>query len=143
MKRVSCQRNNNDNNDHWSFAHTIIRDGAYSLFTKNRKKLEIHFRLGSKASALASVPSAVEQEGSERSGDVYFLNMEHDVFKFLAADQLTIAEELLDKDWKSLVLPLIETAEMCTSKSAFCAAIRFLVLGVGIMERNGGRFTAK
>ena len=141
MKRVSCQGNHDGSNHRWAFAHTMIRDGAYSLFIKKKKKLEIHFRLGTKASTLASVPSSSEQEGGEKSGDIYFSNMEHDVFKFLAADQLAVAEELLHKNCNSLALPFIETAEMCISKSAFCAAIHYLEVVIGILERNGGRFT--
>eukprot|EP00535_Pseudo-nitzschia_heimii_P011070 CAMPEP_0197200392 /NCGR_PEP_ID=MMETSP1423-20130617/34370_1 /TAXON_ID=476441 /ORGANISM="Pseudo-nitzschia heimii, Strain UNC1101" /LENGTH=1460 /DNA_ID=CAMNT_0042654271 /DNA_START=91 /DNA_END=4473 /DNA_ORIENTATION=- len=140
MKRVSCPHN--DSNHRWAFAHTIIRDGAYSLFIKKKEKLEIHFRLGSKATTLASVPSSTEQERGDKGGDIYLSNIEHDVFKFLAADQLAIAEELLVKECKSLVMPFLETAQLCISKSAFCAAIHYLEVGISILERNGGRFTA-
>jgi predicted ATPase len=144
MKHMSCRRNCNDSNHRWAFAHTIIRDEAYSLFAKKKrkKKMEIHMRLGTKASALAFVPTSSEQEWNEQSGDIYLSNTEHDAFKFLAADQLAIAEEILSQDCNKVVLLIVETAEMCISKSAFCAAIRYLTIGVGILERNGGRFTA-
>jgi len=144
MKHISCRRNRNDSKHRWAFAHTIIRDEAYSLFAKKKrnKKMEIHMRLGTKASALAFVPTSSDQEWNKQSGDIYLSNTKHDAFKFLAADQLTIAEEILSQDCNKVALLIVETAEMCVSKSAFCAAIRYLTIGAGILERNGGRFTA-
>ena len=143
MKHMSCRRNSNDSNHRWAFAHTIIRDEAYSLFAQKErnKRMEIHMRLGTKASALAFVPTS-NQEWNEQSADIYLSNTEHDAFKFLAADQLTIAKDISSQDCNKVALVIVETAEMCVSKSAFCAAIRYLTIGTGILERNGGRFTA-
>jgi len=140
MKRVLCQRNCNDNNYRWAFAHTIIRDEAYSLFAKKKrkKKIEIHLRLGTKASALAFVPASSDQESSER--DESSSDTESNVFKFLAADQLALAEESLKQDCNKAAVFFLETAQMCILKSTFHAAIRYLRVGIGILERNGGRF---
>jgi len=139
MKRVSCRWKCNDISYRWAFAHTIIRDEAYSLFVKMKKeiKMEIHFRLGTKAAVLAFVPPSREQKLSERSRDNSIMSkMEHDAFKFLAADQLAILEEISNQDCNRISLLFVETAEMCISKAAFCAAIQYLTIGLGILERN-------
>jgi len=145
MKRTTCRWNSNEKSHRWAFAHTMIRDEAYSLFAKKkiRKKMEIHLILGTKASALAFVPTSSEQEQDERSGDMSLSNVEYDTFKFLAADQLAIAEDILDQDYNRVAIMFVETAEMCILKSAFYAAIRYLTVGLGILERNGGCFTTE
>ena len=138
MKRVRSRRNYNDSSCRWAFVHTIIRDAAYSLFTKNirKKKMEIHFRLGTKASALAFVPASGDQEYGSLA------KIDDDAFKFLAADQLAMAEEVLNQDSTEVALMFVETAEICILKSAFCAAIRYLTIVIEILERNGVRFAA-
>jgi predicted ATPase len=145
MKRTTCRWNSNEKSHRWAFAHTMIRDEAYSLFAKKkiRKKMETHLILGTKASALAFVPTSSEQEQDERSGDMSLSNVEYDTFKFLAADQLAIAEDILDQDYNGVAIMFVETAEMCILKSAFFAAIRYLNVGLGILERNGGCFTSE
>ncbi len=137
MKRVLCRQDCNDSNYRWEFAHTMIRDEAYSLFAEKKKKnrLEIHFRLGTKASALAFGPASSEQESNVS-------NTDHNAFKFLAADQLALAEEVLKKDCNKVALLFLETAHMCILKSTFHAAIRYLRVGIQMLERNGGRFTS-
>lgn len=142
MKRVSWRRSGSEGNFRWAFAHSLIRDEAYSLLVKEKKKMEIHLRLGTKASSLAFIPTSNDQEWNGNSGDICLSNVEQDAFKFLAADQLAVAQELLNKDYNRVALMFVETAEMCISKSAFCAATRYLTLGMKILERNGERFTA-
>ena len=137
MKRVLCRQDCNDSNYRWAFAHTMIRDEAYSVFAKKKKKtrMEIHFRLGTKASALAFGPESSEQESN-------MSNTDHNTFKFLAADQLALAEEVLKSDCNKVALLFLETAQMCILKSTFHAAIRYLRVGIQMLERNGGRFTS-
>ena len=138
MKCVRSRRNYNDSSRRWAFAHTIIRDEAYSLFVKMKvqKKMEIHFKLGTKASAFAVAPTSGDQEHGDLS------NLNYHSFKFLASDQLALAEEVLNQDCMKVAVLFVETAELCISKSAFCAAIQYLKVIIDILERNNLLFAA-
>jgi len=145
VKNVLYRRNSDDNYPHWAFAHTIIRDEAYSLFTKKKKKnqMEIHLRLGTKASALAFVPKFSDQPTYEKNGENSQSNIEYAAFKFIAADQLAIAQEIITQDINKVALLFVETAELCVSKSAICAAIKYLLDGIKILESGEESFTAE